>query len=76
MAVLPPRERDGPAELAAGSADRWAEAGERHYDMLKNPSLPEPVLAAIAASSDTSYAGQALWMLEVRALRAGTETPC
>ncbi|MER7734754.1 hypothetical protein ABTX80_28055 [Streptomyces erythrochromogenes] len=54
----------------------WAEAGERHYDMLKNPSLPEPVLAAIAASTDTSYAGEALWMLEVRALRAGTETPC
>ncbi|MER5934198.1 hypothetical protein [Streptomyces sp. NPDC002054] len=54
----------------------WAEAGERHYDMLKNPALPEPVLAAIAAHTDTSYAGQALWMLKVRALRAGTETPC
>ncbi|MFE6906652.1 variant leucine-rich repeat-containing protein [Streptomyces erythrochromogenes] len=54
----------------------WAEAGERHYDMLKNPSLPEPVLAVIAASTDTSYAGEALRMLEVRALRAGTETPC
>ncbi|WP_060180848.1 hypothetical protein [Streptomyces sp. IMTB 1903] len=54
----------------------WAEAGEYHYEMLKNPSLPESVLAAIAASTDTSYAGQARWMLEVRALRAGTETPC
>ncbi|MEU7605469.1 hypothetical protein [Streptomyces sp. NPDC041003] len=54
----------------------WAEAGVRHYEMLKNPALPEPVLAAIAAGTDTSDAAQARWLLEVRALRAGTETPC
>ncbi|MFD6889638.1 hypothetical protein [Streptomyces sp. NPDC059957] len=54
----------------------WAEAGVRHYDMLENPALPEPVLAAIMACPDTSYAAQAHWLLEVRALRAGTETPC
>ncbi|MFJ3926312.1 hypothetical protein [Streptomyces sp. NPDC090022] len=54
----------------------WAEAGVRHYDMLKNPALPEPVLTAIAACPDTSYATQARQLLEVRKLRAGTETPC
>ncbi|MFI1283712.1 hypothetical protein ACH4U5_23715 [Streptomyces sp. NPDC020858] len=54
----------------------WAEAGVRHHDMLKNPALPEPVLAAITECPDTSYAAEAHWLLEVRALRAGTETPC
>ncbi|WP_404953120.1 hypothetical protein [Streptomyces sp. 147326] len=54
----------------------WAQAGVRQYGMLKNPALPEPVLAAIAAGTDTSDAAQAHWLLEVRALRAGTETPC
>ncbi len=54
----------------------WAEAGVRQNGMLKNPALPEPVLAAIAAGTDTSDAAQARAMLEVRALRAGTETPC
>ncbi|MFD9515892.1 hypothetical protein [Streptomyces sp. NPDC059979] len=54
----------------------WAEAGVRHHDMLKNPALPEPVLAAITACPDTWYAAEAHWLLEVRELRAGTETPC
>ncbi|MFI7359018.1 hypothetical protein ACIBTP_34455 [Streptomyces avidinii] len=54
----------------------WAEAGVRHYDMLKNPALPESVLAAISACPDTPYAAQARRLLEVRTLRAGTETPC
>ncbi|MFE5809763.1 hypothetical protein [Streptomyces sp. NPDC056491] len=54
----------------------WAEAGVRQYRMLENPALPEPVLAAIAAGTDASDAAQARAMLEVRALRAGTETPC
>ncbi|MFD9302088.1 hypothetical protein ACFWCB_05180 [Streptomyces sp. NPDC060048] len=54
----------------------WAEAGVRQYSMLQNPALPEPVLAAIAAGTDTSDAARARKQLEVRALRAGTETPC
>ncbi|WP_374777840.1 hypothetical protein OG756_38580 [Streptomyces sp. NBC_01310] len=54
----------------------WAEPGVRHHDMLKNPALPEPVLTAITECPDTSYAAEAHWLLEVRALRAGTETPC
>lgn len=54
----------------------WAAAGERHYELLKNPYLAASVLETIAASDSTSYASQARQALEVQGYRAGTEETC
>jgi hypothetical protein len=54
----------------------WAAAGERHYELLKNPYLAASVLEAIAADDSTEYASQARRILEVRGYRAGTEETC
>ncbi|MFJ2582258.1 hypothetical protein [Kitasatospora aureofaciens] len=56
--------------------EAWAAANERHYEMLKNPYLPESVLQIIAAGDNDFYAPRARQMLEVRAYRAGTQAPC
>lgn len=54
-----------------GILEAWAAAGDRHYEMLKNPDLPTSVLEIIAAGDGDFYPEQARTVLAVRA--AGTE---
>jgi hypothetical protein len=52
----------------------WATAGSRCYDLLKNPELPDAVLAVIAENEH--WADEARLIMAARAHRAGGETPC
>jgi hypothetical protein len=54
----------------------WAAAGRRCHDLLRNPELPGSVLELLADGPDDHRAERARLILEVRAHRAGAETPC
>lgn len=76
--------RDGDPQLDGGHLDdlarnpaaprevllAWAAEGTRCREMLANPELPVPVLAAIARGADDDLAAEARDLLEVRGLRA------
>ncbi|MEU3598899.1 hypothetical protein ABZ714_09245 [Streptomyces sp. NPDC006798] len=55
---------------------RWARAGLRVYNLLRNPELCEAALLALADGPDQYWAEEARLALEVREHRTGTDETC